>query len=61
VTGVSTMCPSSVEEPKAGQKRPRKRFFTSIQVNQPSAPAPAPHPPDESSNSQRLTTQSIPY
>jgi hypothetical protein len=42
VTGVSTMCPSSVEEPKAGQKRPRKRFFTSIQVNQPSAPAPAP-------------------
>ena len=54
--------PSSVEEPKAGQKRPRKRFLTSIQVNQPPAhPHPHPHPPDVASNSQRLTTQSIPY
>ena len=54
--------PSSVEEPKAGPKRPRKRFLTSIQVNQPPAhPHPHPHPPDVASNSQRLTTQSIPY
>ena len=54
--------PSSVEEPKAGQKRPRKRFFTSIQVLQPPAHLHLhPHPPDISSNSQRLTTQSIPY
>ena len=52
--------PSSVEEPKAGQKRPRKRFLTSIQVNQPPA-HPHPHPPDVASNSQRLTTQSLPY
>ena len=37
--------PSSVEEPKAGPKRPRKRFLTSIQVKPTtSAPAPAPAP-----------------